>query len=106
MLAAAIGVSYQQLQKYETGASSITIGRLLQFAAALEVEVSYFLDGLSPSADAEPPEPVSAGRGRATIELAQNFDTLEDTQVRQAVSMLIRTLAQAEAEGQDAAAAE
>ncbi len=42
-LAEKIGVSYQQIQKYEKGASQLNVGRLLQIADAFGVPVSAFL---------------------------------------------------------------
>jgi len=46
-LAAAVGVRFQQIQKYECGANRISAARLWQLSEALEVPVSYFYDGLS-----------------------------------------------------------
>lgn len=42
-LAERIGVSYQQIQKYEKGASNITIHRLKQVAEALDISLNQFL---------------------------------------------------------------
>jgi transcriptional regulator with XRE-family HTH domain len=46
-LAIAVGVRFQQIQKYECGANRISAARLWQLAEALEVPVSYFFDGLA-----------------------------------------------------------
>jgi transcriptional regulator with XRE-family HTH domain len=43
-LAEAVGVTFQQLQKYEGGKNRITAGRLYQLAVALGVEVGYFFE--------------------------------------------------------------
>ena len=45
-LAAAVGVRFQQVQKYECAASKISAQRLWQFACVLDVEVEYFYAGL------------------------------------------------------------
>jgi transcriptional regulator with XRE-family HTH domain len=45
-LAAACGVRFQQIQKYECAANRMSAARLWQLAQALEVPVSYFYDGL------------------------------------------------------------
>jgi transcriptional regulator with XRE-family HTH domain len=42
-LARAIGVTFQQVQKYENGTSCVLAGRLFAIAQALQVPVSYFL---------------------------------------------------------------
>lgn len=44
-LAERIGVSYQQIQKYEKGASALSITRLTQLANALEVPLASFFPG-------------------------------------------------------------
>jgi DNA-binding XRE family transcriptional regulator len=47
MPANALGVSFQQVQKYEEGINRISAGALYQLAITLEVPVQYFFDGLS-----------------------------------------------------------
>ncbi|MDE2030351.1 MAG: response regulator [Alphaproteobacteria bacterium] len=44
-LAALMGFSYQQVQKYEMGASKVSAGKLLAFARILNVPVGYFYEG-------------------------------------------------------------
>ena len=44
-LAAACGVSFQQVQKYENGVNRVGAGRLPIFARVLGVDVRYFFDG-------------------------------------------------------------
>ncbi len=46
-LADAVGVRFQQIQKYECGANRISAARLWRLSEALEVPVGYFYDGLS-----------------------------------------------------------
>ena len=50
-LAVAVGVRFQQIQKYECGANRISAARLWQLAEALEVPVGYFFDGLAEQMD-------------------------------------------------------
>ena len=67
-IADALGIKFQQVQKYETGANRISASRLHQSAQALGVPASYFFDGL----DADPHDDLAA----ATIdeaELLRNF---------------------------------
>lgn len=45
-LATAVGIRFQQIQKYECGANRISAARVWELAAALEVPVGYFYDGL------------------------------------------------------------
>ncbi len=44
-LANRLGVSFQQIQKYEKGTNRVSAGRLEALAAALQVEFSYFFGG-------------------------------------------------------------
>ena len=41
-----LGVTFQQVQKYERGTNRISAGRLFEIANLFEVEVSYFFEGL------------------------------------------------------------
>ncbi len=41
-LAGAVGVSFQQIQKYENGTVRVSAGRLMQLSKALQVPVSFF----------------------------------------------------------------
>ena len=49
-----VGVRFQQIQKYESGANRISAVRLWRFCQALDVPVTYFFDGL-PADSREPP---------------------------------------------------
>ena len=46
-LAQAVGVTFQQLQKYEGAINRMAAGALYQLALTLDVPVQYFFDGLS-----------------------------------------------------------
>lgn len=45
----AIGVTFQQIQKYERGISQIGPSKLIDIAKALGVDVSYFFEGIAAS---------------------------------------------------------
>ena len=47
-LARTIGVTFQQVQKYEKGSNRVGASRLLQIASALEVPIGFFFEGLPP----------------------------------------------------------
>ncbi len=49
-LAKAVGVTYQQLQKYERGVNRIGASRLFNLSQVLDVPISFFFEGLSPAA--------------------------------------------------------
>jgi transcriptional regulator with XRE-family HTH domain len=62
-LADQIGVTFQQLQKYEKGTNRVGAGRLMHIARALDVPITAFFDGL-----ARPPD---KRRGVMTARLAE-----------------------------------
>lgn len=45
-IAEAVGVTFQQIQKYEKGTNRISASRLYQFAKLLKVEPNYFFDNV------------------------------------------------------------
>lgn len=45
-LAAGVGVSWQQVSKYELGQNRISLGRLWDLARVLDVPVGFFFDGM------------------------------------------------------------
>lgn len=52
-LAEKVGIKFQQIQKYETGANRVSASRLWDIAEALDVPVSFFFEGLSDAADVD-----------------------------------------------------
>lgn len=49
-LAEAVGIKFQQIQKYETGANRVSASRLWDIADTLDVDVSFFFEGLKDEA--------------------------------------------------------
>ena len=89
-LANALDISYQQIQKYETGANRVSAGRLLEIARTLGVEVGDFFEGLR---DATPGPPLEhGGHQRSAIELVRTFGQIRDPEVRAAIAGLVRTI--------------
>jgi transcriptional regulator with XRE-family HTH domain len=82
-LANAVGVRFQQIQKYECGANRISAARLWQLAEALEVAVAYFYDGISEvQARAETVAETRTGDGmlarKETMDLIKAYYQLEE----------------------------
>lgn len=90
-LAKQLMISYQQLQKYETGANRVSAGRLYEIARILNTDVHYFFEGLDPSTEARPLE--HGGKNRLAIELVRNFVHIDDPDLRSAISGLVKSLA-------------
>jgi len=90
-LAEGLDISYQQIQKYETGANRISAGRLYQMARALSVEVGYFFEGLD-DADVGVEVADTGVDSRMALELVKTFGDISDQGVRSAVLELMRSL--------------
>jgi transcriptional regulator with XRE-family HTH domain len=89
MLAGQIGISFQQLQKYENGMNRVGAGRLVRIAAALNVPVMTLLDGVAPRPKvAEGLLPSRLLANRHPLRLAQAFAAIEDRPVRRALLAL------------------
>lgn len=85
-LAAATGVKFQQIQKYENGANRVSASRLWEIAGVLGVPVAHFFEGL----DGQTGEAVAIGRiglrigakaERLSPEVARNIEALMDAQL-------------------------
>ena len=89
-LATAIGISYQQVQKYETGANRVSAGRLHEIAKILGIDIAYIFEG----ADDQTPQPAleHGGKKRTTIDLVRSFDEIKEPGIRSALVGLIRVL--------------
>ena len=91
-----LGVSFQQIQKYEKGTNRVGASRLQAIAQALDVPVSYFFDG-APGADGKGGTDVFAGLSREAQALAVLFDSL-NTAARAAVLATARSLSSVQAQ--------
>jgi transcriptional regulator with XRE-family HTH domain len=89
-LARRLQISYQQVQKYETGANRISAGRLYEIANELSVGVTYFFEDFdSGKRSLEMPH---GGHNRAAIDLVRNFQELKDENLRSAVTGLLKAM--------------
>ncbi len=89
-LAPKIGVTHQQLQKYENGTNRITVGRLAMIARAFNKPMVFFLDGLYDDDNAILP----TQHQRMSIEVSRNFLRIKNPMHQNAINLLVRTLAQ------------
>lgn len=102
-LGEAIGLTFQQVQKYERGANRIGASRLFELSKVLDVPVSFFFDDM-PAATSGGPVPgiATAGAGepdlakREILELARAFDRIKDEKVRKSVLELTKSLGRVE----------
>ena len=109
-LAEAIGLTFQQVQKYERGANRVGSSRLFDLARVLEVPIAYFFEEAS-VANKSPsrlmgvsetrmqpyvsePDPLAR---RETLELVRAYYRIDEIRVRKRVFELTKALAKASA---------
>jgi transcriptional regulator with XRE-family HTH domain len=85
-LADILGITFQQVQKYEKGTNRVGAGRLLAISKALGVPVSFFFEGQpSEGGEARASDVQSLLASREGIALAQAFVRIENDAMRQAL---------------------
>jgi len=89
-LAAAIGVKFQQVQKYETGTNRVSASRLVAIAAALQVTPAFFFSDAKSGADPEIMTLIGIG---SAPELLRAFAAIKDAGTRTAIVALARAIA-------------
>jgi transcriptional regulator with XRE-family HTH domain len=100
-LAEALGLTFQQVQKYERAANRVSASKLWEIARALNASVAYFYDGLAApeETEARPAPNLSAHAFLLTpegAELALVFPKLPRARVRRKVVELVRALAESD----------
>ncbi len=107
-LGRAIGLTFQQIQKYERGVNRVGASRLFHLSRALDVPVSFFFEDLSPAAAgggkrrarglSEAPasalQPDSLSK-RETVELIRAYYQVTDPKLRKRVLDLLKALGKA-----------
>ena len=73
-LGEAVGLTFQQIQKYERGANRIGSSRLYEFSKVLDVPVSYFFEDMPVNVLVGP----RRGRGRKSSGFAEEGTPFED----------------------------
>ena len=102
----ALGLTFQQLQKYEKGSNRVSASRLFELSQILDVPVSFFFEeidanvenlnrskaGMSNTA----PDPMAK---RETLKLVRAYYRIKDPAIRECILALARSLTQATAAG-------
>src|SRR5215468_4938272 len=108
-LGEALGLTFQQIQKYEKGTNRVGASRLQQISEVLQVPVSFLFDG-GPSgaavsdAAAESASPAYIADFLATSEglaLTRAFTRISDSKLRRSIVDLVEQIADREAAGND-----
>lgn len=98
-LAESIGLTFQQVQKYERAANRVSASKLWEMSRALNTTIAYFYEGLS-----DTPEPVGSNQPRETVqdflmtpeglELASSFPRITHGRVRRKILDLVRVMSE------------
>lgn len=114
-LGEAIGLTFQQVQKYERGANRVGASRLFDLSRVLDVPVSFFFDEMPKEvAASSPAQRPGVGKPapeqeldplvkRETLELVRAYYKIEDASVRKRLFEMTKALAAASsgAKGED-----
>ncbi len=108
----AVGLTFQQIQKYERGANRIGASRLFELTQILDVPVSFFFDDMADELKSSegrmakglrdrgqaPLEPDPMAK-RETLELVRAYYRISDPRVRKRVFELTKSVASATGKG-------
>lgn len=100
-LGEALGVTFQQVQKYEKGTNRISASRMQQISGVLDAPVSYFFDEAPDGAPTDESGLQEAGTKFTTdflsttegLQLNRAFARVEDPKVRRKIVDLVKALA-------------
>lgn len=103
-LGEAIGLTFQQVQKYERGANRIGASRLYDLSRVLDVPVSFFFDdmpedgpvGIDSANGAPAPGELDPMAKRETLELVRAYYRIDDPAVRKRIFELTKAVASAD----------
>jgi transcriptional regulator with XRE-family HTH domain len=87
-----LGVTFQQIQKYEKGTNRVGAGRLFVIATVLKVPVVRFYDGLKTPSNTRAPIQL-LGR-RDAFRLAAAFDKITNPRLRHTLVALVQSLSE------------
>ena len=88
-LAEKVGLTFQQVQKYERGANSTTSKRLYEFAAVLKVSPMFFFDGYGE----EGLQLRLADIPTQAIHLVQDYSVITSEPVRKSIAAFVKEIA-------------
>jgi transcriptional regulator with XRE-family HTH domain len=95
-LGESIGVTFQQVQKYEKGTNRVGAGRLTQIARGLKIPVNTFFEGhdhIEKTAQQGGVSPLSLITNPHAFRLLQAYSTLTDEELRRSIVELVERVA-------------
>lgn len=106
-LGKAMGVTFQQIQKYEKGVNRISASKIYELAGQLEVPIQYFFDGYADGsgygagfAEAAEGDPfMDLLQSPEGVQLCRYFASIKDPKVKRRVLDLVKSIAETEGAG-------
>jgi transcriptional regulator with XRE-family HTH domain len=98
VLAERLGLTFQQVQKYETGANRISASKLAVIAGIFDFPVAFFFGDMAPGSDTTGAGDQPYGdwlRLPETIDLIRYYDAIDDPEVRRSFLALVQAAAAA-----------
>lgn len=102
-LAESIGLTFQQIQKYERGTNRVSAGRLFELSKILDVPVSYFFEQFGATSkvheggmadnDQEGFQQDDIMSRKETLELVRTYYSVEDPSARKDILQFIKSMA-------------
>jgi transcriptional regulator with XRE-family HTH domain len=90
-----VGLTFQQIEKYESGANRISCGRLVRIAEALEVPVAALFEGVGGRAKSRAAPPRHLLADPRSYRLAEAFAAIQDANLRRSIVRLVERVAAA-----------
>jgi transcriptional regulator with XRE-family HTH domain len=102
-LGEAVGLTFQQVQKYERGKNRVSFSKLAGIATALQCRIADLIDGLEDGGEADAGDDRSALLGETgALELLQTYASVKSPRLRRAIIALAKGLSdQPEESGED-----
>lgn len=94
-LAGRLGVSFQQVQKYESGTNRVGAGRLPQLAQIFGVTIGALFDANAITSPRTGTAPAKLLPDRSTLKLLTAFDGIAHRKIRHSLIDLVDTIAKA-----------
>jgi len=102
-----LGLTFQQVQKYEKGMNRISVARLVEIAKILNVDIDFFFDGIKAgrgeagfAESGAPPYVADMMSTPEGLQLVRTFAGIKSPRVRKSIVQLVAALAsQEEVEG-------
>lgn len=110
MLGEAVGMTFQQIQKYEHGTNKMSASRLVDFSKVLGVPVSYFYAGVGDIGEKTPKALMVSDNAQASLDedpmlkkestqLLKYYYEINDEEMRKSIQKLVRQMAEQSAKG-------